>query len=179
MWNGSAKGKKDVLAVVLGSGIGGAVIKDGYVHKGANLHGGEFGYMVMDDKQTIWSLLATPYSLVTNVAERKDVDRDSLSGEQIFDLAEQGDEVCRQEVDKFYYWLAAGIYNLQYMFDPEVILLGGGISAREELVDHVNKEIKKIMDVVEIAKVFPEIRVCKYRQHANLLGAVYGFINER
>ncbi|MRH44951.1 ROK family protein [Aquibacillus halophilus] len=178
IWNGSAKGKKDVLAVVLGTGIGGAVIKDGSLHKGANLHGGEFGYMVMDAKQTTWSGVAATGALVKNVTKIKGAEPGTLNGEIIFKLAEEGDTDCLNAIDEFYHMLAAGIYNLQYIYDPELILIGGGISARDDLVDNINLKLKKIMEAVKVAKIVPNIEVCKYRQNANLLGAVYGFIKE-
>src|SRR5699024_1216495 len=48
IWKGAAKTKKDVAVVVIGTGIGGALVKDGVIHKGGNLHGGEFGYMILN-----------------------------------------------------------------------------------------------------------------------------------
>ncbi|MEU2028348.1 ROK family protein [Micrococcus luteus] len=47
VWKGAAKTNENVLFTIIGTGIGGAVIKDRRIHKGANLHGGEIGYMVM------------------------------------------------------------------------------------------------------------------------------------
>ncbi len=176
LWNGSAKGKKDVLVVVLGTGIGGAVIKDGVLHKGANLHGGEFGYMLVDPYgEQSWSSVAATASIITRVAKAKQVEESSLTGEQIFDLADQGDQDCIQAIDEFYHMLAAGIYNLQYMFDPEIILIGGGISARSELIDKIKEKLTVILDKMKIAKVIPNLDACLYRQNANLIGAVYGF----
>lgn len=183
VWNGSAKGKSDVLVIVLGTGIGGAVIKNGLLHKGANLHGGEFGYMLMDPTQpkktNTWSGVASTAALVRRVVKIKQLKPDSINGEQIFQLAEEGDEDCINAVEEFYHMIAAGIYNLQYIYDPEVILIGGGISARDDLIEKINVELMKITDGVGIAKVFPNIDVCKYRQNANLLGAVYGYIREK
>ncbi|QDP39614.1 ROK family protein [Radiobacillus deserti] len=178
IWNGAGKGMKDVLLVILGTGVGGAVFKDGVIHKGANLHGGEFGYMLVDGKRT-WSDTAATASLLRRVAKKKQVDAETLSGEGIFEQAEQGDQDCQEAIEDFYHMIALGIYNLQYMYDPEVILLGGGISAREDLVAQVNRRVEQIMKEVEIAKIKPNVEVCQHRQNANLLGAVYGFINHR
>src|SRR5699024_9209694 len=50
VWQGSAKNKKDIAVVVIGTGIGGALVKDGMVDKGSNLHAGEFGYMILDPR---------------------------------------------------------------------------------------------------------------------------------
>nr|WP_263326410.1 ROK family protein [Neobacillus sp. Marseille-Q6967] len=182
VWNGAAKGKKDVLVMVIGTGIGGAVIKDGRVHKGANLHGGEFGYMLLtsdiQNSNDVWSRVASTKALVRKVAQMKQVDVESITGEQIFQMAEAGDEDCKQALDAFYHLLAVGIYNLQYIYDPEVILIGGGISAREDLVDKINEKLDSILKAIDLAKIKPNIDTCKFRQNANLLGAVYGFMKE-
>lgn len=183
VWNGAAKGKKNVLVMVVGTGIGGAVIKDGALYKGANLHGGEFGYMLLNsdfkDSDDVWSRVASTAALVKKVAKIKQVDKDSLSGEQIFELAALGDQDCVQAIDEFYRLLAVGIYNLQYIFDPEVILIGGGISAREDLIANINMKLDRILEFVHLAKIKPKIDTCKFRQDANLLGAVYGLMREK
>lgn len=180
LWNGSAKGKKDILVMVIGTGIGGAVIKDGHLHKGANLHGGEFGYMLLSsdvqNSDDVWSRVASTKALVRRVAKAKKVDGDTLSGEQIFRMAEEGDEDCINALDHFYHVLAVGIYNLQYIFDPEIILIGGGISAREDLIDKINEKLDRIMKSINLAKIRPKIDACHFRQNSNLLGAVYGFM---
>lgn len=183
VWEGAAKGKKDVLVMVIGTGIGGCVFKNGDLHKGANLHGGEFGYMFLttdiEGNDDVWSRLASTKALVKKVAVLKQVDPDILSGEEIFQLAENGDSICLKALDEFYHYLAVGIYNLQYIYDPEVILIGGGISARKDLIENINKKLDAILEKVSLAKVKPKINTCKFRQNANLLGAVYGYMKER
>jgi predicted NBD/HSP70 family sugar kinase len=183
IWNGAAKGKKDVLVMVIGTGIGGSVFKDGQLHKGNHLHGGEFGYMLLtsdvQDSNDVWSRVASSAALVREVAKRKQIDVESISGEQIFQLADSGDMVCIQAIDRFYHLLAVGIYNLQYIYDPEVIVIGGGISARDDLIGGINEKLDNILARVDLAKIKPEIVPCNYRQNANLLGAVYGaMLNE-
>lgn len=181
-WNGAAKGRKDVLVLVIGTGIGGAIIKDGFIHKGSNLHGGEFGYMLLNtdikDSDDVWSRIASTKALVKKVAKKKQVDYHMLSGEKVFQMADEGDQDCIEAVDEFYHLLAVGIYNLSYIYDPEVILIGGGISARNELIAKIDEKIDRILDRVDLAKIKPKIDYCKYRQNANILGAVYGFMKE-
>lgn len=183
VWNGSAKGKKNVLVMVIGTGIGGAVFKDGKIHKGANLHGGEFGYMLLKNdikgNDDVWSRVASTAALVRRVVDVKQMEKDSITGEQIFQLADAGDRDCLDAIDHFYHLLAVGIYNLQYIYDPEVILIGGGISAREDLIDKINEKLDLILDKISLAKIKPTIATCKFRQNANLLGAVFGLMQEK
>ncbi|MFD1173321.1 ROK family protein [Oceanobacillus picturae] len=181
VWAGAAKGKKDVLVMAIGTGVGGAIIKNGEVHKGANLHGGEFGSMLLnannkDMKEEEWVRMDSTLSMVRKVAKRKNVEPESLSGEEIFSLAASGDRICREAIDDFFHLLAIGIFNLQYIYDPEIILIGGGISARKDLIERIHDKLDRILESFPKATIRPEIGTCKFRQNANLLGAVYGLI---
>lgn len=182
IWKGKAQGNKDALVVVIGTGIGGALIKNGMVHKGANLHGGEFGYMLIPaDSNTgysTWSGTGATGALIKHVARLKQCGKDELTGEAIFDMADAEDEECMQAVDDFYRYLALGIYNLQYMYDPEIILIGGGISVRNDLIDRINAKLNDILADLPSSTVHPHIETCEFRQHANLLGAVFGYLRE-
>ncbi|MGY4688796.1 ROK family protein [Salibacterium sp. K-3] len=182
-WAGAAKGKQDVLTVVIGTGIGGSVMKEGRIHKGTNLHGGEFGYMLLSDPDSgqlnSWSKLASTRALINHAAAEKGIPPDTLSGEYVFELADNGDQACVKAVDRFYGLLALGLYNLQYIYDPEMILIGGGISARGNLIDRINDKLDGIMRGTPAGTIRPNLAPCRFRQHANLLGAVYRFIQKR
>ena len=71
--------------------------------------------------------------------------------------------------------MAMGIYNLQYTYDPEVIVIGGGVSARDDLVDQINQRLDVIFKEIPIAHIRPIVRTCKYHNDANIIGAVYHF----
>jgi predicted NBD/HSP70 family sugar kinase len=174
VWQGAAKGLKDVIFVVVGSGIGGAMIVNGKIHHGKHLFGGEFGFMLLTDEGT-FSTLATPVHMARRYAARKNLLENEVSGKEVFDLAEQGDTVASEEVAKFYRYLAQGIYNLQYSFDPEKIIIGGGVSSMPDLLPNLEAKLQEIIDQVKIAPLFPEIELCHFKNDANLLGAVYNF----
>ena len=174
VWKGIAKDNNDVLFLIFGSGIGGAVIKDKKIHKGAHLQGGEFGYMIISEDCDVLSNSASPVSMAKKVAKRKGIEL--LSGEEAFKLAEQGDIIAIEEIEKLYYNMAIGIYNIQYIFDPEVIVIGGNISSRVDILENIENGMDKIIDKVKISKMRPIIKKCKFRNDANLIGAVYNYI---
>lgn len=182
IWKGAAQGKKDIMVIVIGTGIGGSIMKEGKLHKGSQLHGGEFGYMLLDSSKSgrndTWSRRASTAALIRSVAEVKKAAPDTLTGEQIFTMAEAGDQDCIQALEEFYHLLALGIYNLQYVYDPEIILIGGGISAREELITMIDDKLNDILTGIPDARIKPRIAACHFRQNANLVGAVYGFMME-
>ncbi|MBZ9689301.1 ROK family protein [Clostridium estertheticum] len=182
VWKGAAKDNHNVLFLICGTGIGGAIIKDRKLHLGVNLHGGEFGYMIMEsdmEKGTVrnYSEVASTFSIVRRVAEYKNIATSKIDGKKIFDMAKEGDKDCLRAIDKFYYKLALGIFNLQYVYDPEVIVIGGAISAREDLVHCINTKLEIILKQAEITKIMPNVKKCVYSNDANLIGAVYNFIN--
>lgn len=182
IWKGAAQGKKDIMVIVIGTGIGGSIMKEGKLHKGSQLHGGEFGYMLLDSSKSgrndTWSRRASTAALIRSVAEVKKAAPDTLTGEQIFTMAEAGDQDCIQALEEFYHLLALGIYNLQYVYDPEIILIGGGISAREELITMIDDKLNDILTGIPDARIKPQLAACHFRQNANLVGAVYGFMVE-
>lgn len=175
VWLGAAKYNSDVMFVILGSGVGGAVIKNRKIHKGANLQGGEFGYMIVSEDCSTLSSVASPVTLANKIAKRKGIEE--LDGEQVFKLAQEGDNIAVEEIEKFYFDIAIAIYNLQFVYDPEIIVIGGGISSREDLLENIEKAMDKVMEKVKIAKIRPTIKKCKFMNDANLIGAVYNYIN--
>ncbi len=180
VWKGAAKNEQDCCFIVSGTGIGGAVIKDRHVHHGNAMHGGEFGYMIMrysphEQKYYTWSDDGSTVAVTKRIAKELGVDYHTIDGKEVFDHADQN-PVYQKYVDKFYQTLAMGIYNLQYAYDPSMIIIGGAISARKELLDKVNEQLDAIFVQLTHAKVRPNIKVCEFGNDANMIGAVYHFM---
>ncbi|MCD8027081.1 MAG: ROK family protein [Erysipelotrichaceae bacterium] len=178
IYSGAAKGYQDVCFVVCGSGIGGAVIKDGLVHHGKHLHGGEFGYTIVCEENgdmPILSEVASTRSMVRYVADQLEGE---WNGEKVFVEAENGNQICMGAIERFYHYLALGIYNIQYTYDPELIVIGGAISQREDLCDNISRHLDMILKEVGIAHIKPEVVSCKYSGDANLIGALVNYRQE-
>jgi len=182
VWKGVAKDAEDVLFIIVGTGIGGAIIKNRKLHTGKNLYGGEFGYMIMErdyEKQQfkIWSTTASTSAIVQKAAEFKGVSVQELNGEMVFDMAREGDKLCQKAIDQCLMSLAEGIFALQHMFDPDMIVLGGAISAREDIVEQINKKLDILMKNISSARLYPRVERCKFNNDANMIGAVYNYMN--
>lgn len=181
VWLGIAKEKSDILFLVIGTGVGGAIIKNGEIHSGDHLHGGEFGYMlsdVVDDKILTLSDTGSIAGLIKRVENKLNLNRGSLSGEDVFKMAEDGNTTAKIEIQYFYKKLAEAIYNLQYSFDPQMIILGGAISNRDDLSHNINVEVQSLLNKLKFAKISPTIVPCHFRGDANLIGAVKYFIQQ-
>lgn len=175
IYEGAAKGKQEVAFVVIGTGIGGAIFHNGEIAKGAHLYGGEFGLMYLNNGQT-FSKIGTAVQMAWRYCERKGVDKDTFSGEEVFHLAETGDEVAIEEVDNFYEYLTQGLFSIQFSLDPEMIVLGGGVSAKAGLLDEINRRMKEKLVELELTDFIPQIVTCDYKNDANLIGAAANFI---
>ena len=171
---GAAKDCSTALLLVLGTGVGGAVVIDGKVHHGKHLFGGEFGYMLVDDTQT-FSSVGTTVSMARRYYKRTGEELDAVD---IFDRAFLGESVACEEKDFFIHQVAKGIFNLSYAFDPDIVLIGGGVSQADWLIPELKKELEKLKQIVGIAPFVPDIAVCQFQNVANLIGATVDFLQK-
>jgi len=178
IWTGAAKDSDNVLFVVIGTGVGGVVIHNKQIHFGKHFFGGEFGVMELAPGVT-FSAGATAVSMAKRYCEKKNVPMGTYSGEQVFQFAKAGDEIALKEVNDFYHYLTLGLYNLQVSYDPDLILIGGGISANNEILERIRTELNARFASGNYAYIKPEVRACQYRNHANLIGAVKQFMDDR
>lgn len=181
-WLGVAKGTDFYICIVIGTGIGGAIVINQSILRGANLHGGEFGYMIMGESgksplQSTWSNVASTNSLVEEVERKKSLARGTLDGEEIFRLAEAGDTIANECIANLFKKLATGIYNLKYVLDPDKILIGGGISKRPDVIEGINSELAQLKN--DISTLDITVEACKFENDANLIGALFHFLNRK
>lgn len=176
--SGVAKDNKDVLFVVVGTGIGGAVIQNGELLKGRNTFAGEFGCMILDGK-TSFSLLATAVHMAERYCDRVNVPWGTYDGQEVFKKADDNDPIAQDEVNKFYDYLTLGLYNLQFTTDPECIVIGGGVTAHPPLIDELNRRMATLLLEAGLESVQFEIKAAHYQNDANLMGAVASFLKQK
>lgn len=175
-WTGAGRDFTDLAYLVIGTGVGGALVQDKKVIHGSHQHGGEFGYMVMNDDYEILSNVGSTGGLCRQLAALRSVPEDTYDGRMVYDLREQGDADAVRLIDKMYEYLARAVYNIQYMYDPEAIIFGGAISTRPDFIPAIAERLQKILDKVEVARVKPKLLPCQHGNDANLLGAVVGLM---
>ena len=181
---GCLKDVDDAAVIILGTGIGGCIVHDGKVHIGKHFSSGEFSWMRTNGEDgnnfaNVWCSTNGIQGLLNAVQEAVGTD-EVYNGKQIFEMANNGDEKVLAGLDKFCSRLAVQIYNLQALFDPEKIAIGGGISAQPLLLELTEKHIEEmyqtgLLSFSPIAR--PVVVICQYRNDANLLGAFYQHIH--
>lgn len=172
---GNIKGHKDAIVIVLGTGIGGCVIKNHKIHQGNNLSAGEFSMIIVGyDKNShqvlTWSDIASTLALCKRVANVLKVEE--INGREIFELIKNNNQQVIEVFDSFCLDIAIQLYNLQSIYDPEVICIGGGISKQKILIEKIRKFLKEIQ-LQNHQLLMPNVINCKYYNDANLIGALY------
>lgn len=183
LWLGSVKEAKDSVVLVLGSGIGGGIIMGGQLQRGANLSAGEVSYIMsaMDpdtQEATYFGLECSAVEMVRRIGEMKGL-QDPTDGEAVFAFINQQDEEATAVFDAYCLKVAVQIMNLQYILDPELFAIGGGISAQPILLERLQWSIAEIKRLNPFHKANPKITACAFRNDANLYGALYHFFVEQ
>lgn len=179
LWLGVAKDVHSAAILTLGSGVGGGIIMDGKLQSGYHLMAGEVSYMESDfDTEKLrgefFGRTGSAVELIKRIATKKNL-TDKKDGEQVFALIAHGDEEANAVFNDYIYGLAIQILNIQYLIDPEIIAIGGGISAQPIVVERLNEAVAQIKAANPFHAAKPNIVTCRFQNDANLYGALYNF----
>jgi glucokinase len=147
VWMGAAKGRRDVIMLTLGTGVGGAVLSEGRLMRGHSGRAGHFGHIsIRADGPP--DIVNTPGSLEDAVGNHSLPARSGGRFHSTFDLvaaAKQGDAAAATVWNTAIRDLAAGIASLINVFDPEIVVLGGGIcEAGDDLFVPLEREMGRV-----------------------------------
>ncbi|UUV98977.1 ROK family protein [Vagococcus luciliae] len=170
---GVGKDIENALFVVLGTGVGGAVFINGSLYKGSHLFGGEFGLMKNHTNQ----ILSETGTIVRVAEAYYKKTGEKVDGKQLFELAKKKDSLVLALLDTMYENIAQILYDLQVALDPEMIIIGGGISERKEVIDELEKRLYHNLASVHLPNIMPQIAACQFRNDANLIGAATNYLN--
>lgn len=190
-WKGGGKGYKDMLMVTLGTGVGGGIIVDGKILNGATGSGGEIGHIHLQDDEVEacgcgnhgcfeqYASATGAVRVAKRVLEASDADSKlrhmDFECKDIFDLAKEGDEVAVEATKKYGDYLGRGLAAVASTINPEIIVLGGGVSkCGEMLFDLLKPSYEKY--------VFPGCKDVKFAlaelgNDAGIFGAAKMFID--
>ncbi len=178
---GAGKGKSRLVYVTVGTGIGGGIILDGHLYRGAAGSHPEIGHHVMEASgpectcglRGCWEALAAGCSMETWYAQnRPDKERSSepITAREICDLARRGDDFAKHAVEREGTYLGLGLANLIGMFVPDVIVLGGGMMQSGDLyLGKIREVIRSGCRFVPAEKT--EIALASLAENTNLIGA--------
>ena len=157
MWKGGGQGYSNVVAVTLGTGVGGGIIVDGKILSGATGAGGEIGHIhVMDDETEACNCgncgCLEQYTSATGIvrlAKRRLAEDDkpsvlresgNISAKTVFDAVKDGDELAIEVAERFGKILGKTLAGIAAVVNPEIFVIGGGVSkAGPVLLDYIQK----------------------------------------
>ena len=180
-WRGAARGKGDVVVLIVGTGIGAGILSGGRLIRGAHELSGCAGWMCLTDDESaiaresgsLESAAAGPaIARIARIALKKNFLRTDkpVTAEQVADLARRGDRTAREIFRAAGHLLGLGVANLISLFDPEVVVLTGGLTKAADLfLDELQGTALARCQPLLAHKV--KIRVSKLQLTANLLGA--------
>ncbi|MGP0578221.1 ROK family protein [Paenibacillus peoriae] len=179
-WCGSLQGIADGVVLVVGTGMGGGIISQGKLLKGHHLSAGEFSFIrtnneYADNVDYLLGMKGSSSVLSKTVAKAKGLPADSMTGEKVFKLIEEGDHTVQAIFQEYCRNIATQIINLQTILDPEKFVIGGGISANPLLVITIKEELEKLYLDSILNFVRTDIEQSKLGNEANLLGAIYNY----
>jgi predicted NBD/HSP70 family sugar kinase len=183
-WIGSLADCSDGIVVVLGSGVGGGIIKGKKLHKGRHFVAGEFSYIFTNNASNeglysqVWAGQAGSNGLLIPVSKVKQIPLEELDGHKVFKLANDGDEEVLRILDDYCYNIVVQLFNLQYIYDPEKIAIGGGISSQDILFKYIQSNIEKHAKILPYNMIIPEVVPCKFRNDSNMIGALHHYITK-
>lgn len=169
-------GVDDFVFITLGTGVGGGVIINKKIYRGFNGAGGELGHTTLIHNGELctcgnkgcWEAYASVTALIRQTKEAIEKNPDTLmakiaseegkvSGRTAFEAAKKGDKAAQEVVDKYIAYVADGIMGMINIFQPEKLVIGGGISKEGDyllkpIIEHVNKYgYNKYMTKTEIS----------------------------
>ncbi len=188
---GAAKGAEIAVMVTLGTGVGGGVVINGELLVGCAFGGAELGHMVIEyggryctcGRHGCFEAYSSASALVALTREYyaesgspiiKELcggDESKIGGKVVFDAMNMGDEGARGVVDYYIKHLACGVANLINIFQPSVLLVGGGVCAQgDNLLIPLREEVKKEVYSAD-GTLKTDIRIATLGNDAGIIGA--------
>jgi glucokinase len=188
---GAAVGATDAVVVTLGTGIGGGLVVNNRVTRGAHGFAGEIGHMIVDPsgpvcpcgKRGCWERFASGSGLgrlareaahagrLDEVLRRAGGDPEAVRAEDVTAAAAAGDAAAQAVLGELGWWLALGLANLANLLDPSIFVLGGGLVDALHLV---LEPVRTAFDqLVEGRERRPEVMIClaQLGEQAGAVGA--------
>lgn len=178
-WIGNLKGIENGAAIVLGTGVGGGLILDNRLYNGSHFQAGELSFMIQGHVESApTQLLGYSGSSVRFIQEATTllgVPQDDYV--TVFSSIEtNSSQSLNRLFEEYCSSIAQLISNLQAILDLEKVVIGGGISAQDSLIQEISQQYKRLRQQEPLLNqtMTPlQIDACAFRNSANLLGALY------
>lgn len=182
IWKGNLMAFSDAVVMVIGTGMGGAIVMDKKVRRGANHSAGEFSFIYAGNpggeggNTNFFGYHGGIYGFLLPVAKAKGIPVGEVDGYRVFEWILEKDPVTLEVFKTYLVGLCAQICNFQVIYDPEVILIGGGISKQPVFMEMLKDMLSVYHENLALHMDLPHLDVCRFHNDANLIGALYNFL---
>ena len=182
---GALRGSKVGVMIAIGSDIGGGILVDGKLLRGAHSFAGEFSFVrhapIIGQYRSRDAMagLCSWQGLRRSILAAKGMDDDeSVDGHRLFAWINAGDDAALRGLHEYAKDLCTWIFNLQCIVDPDVVAIGGGISVQPALLEALHVSMRSMMADLQLPQVpRPNIVLAELGESAKLVGAVYGALS--
>lgn len=160
MWKGGGQGYQNQIMVTLGTGVGGGIIIDGHIHTGIRGAGGEIGHLRVQEGETeicgcgrtgcleqyasATGIVRLAKKRLANNTDDTVLNVETVTAKDVFDAVKAGDKVAMEIAEDFGKYLGNALSEIAVILDPELFVIGGGVSkAGEILLDYIKKNYLK------------------------------------
>lgn len=190
---GGGKGYENVVVITLGTGVGGGVIIDGKIYTGFNFCGAELGHTVIEyngractcGRKGCFEAYSSATALIASTKKAMEEHKESklwtiaggsldgVDGKTAFDGMRAEDETAVKVVKEYIEYLGCGLTNMVNIFQPQILLIGGGICKEG---DNLTKPLREIIARDSYCideKLLPKLDICRLGNDAGIIGAAF------
>lgn len=188
---GAGAGLSNIIAMTIGTGIGAGIILNGKLQRGGTGIAGEAGHIIVNPRGrqlcgcgATGCLESMASGTALGRAGRRAAADDpagrlaglagtaaQVTGETVYQAAADGDPAARKLFDEIGYWLGIGIASLVNVFDPQMVILGGGLVATGELILAPAQKSFERFVFGRAHRVLPSVALARMEADAGLIGA--------
>ena len=160
MWKGGGQGYNDMVAVTLGTGVGGGVIIGGHIVCGSTGAGGEIGHIHLEDNEedacgcknhgcleqyaSATGIVRLAKKKLTATSKDSVLRNEEVTAKSVWDAVKDGDELAIEVAEMYGEYLGKGLAAIACVVNPEIFVIGGGVSkAGRVLIDYMEPYYKK------------------------------------
>jgi glucokinase len=184
-WLGNGRGYNNLIVYTIGTGIGAGIIIDGKLLSGNRGIAGELGHMIIEQQgrkcscgnRGCFEQYGSMTALIKEIKAQKIIKRADPDGRLIFQEAKSGNKKVKKYLEQFINYHAAAIISLLHIFNPESVIIGGGVSAQKEYLIEPIDEIIRRKAMPAYLEGF-SLKTAGLQNDAGMIGAVKFFIDQ-
>lgn len=195
-WKGAGQGTKNLLVVVLGSGMGSGLILNGKLYQGSKLNAAMMFGMINSSGGGKYDLagITTAFSLfLYQLSVMKQIPMEEMTGQKFFEFVREGDPIAMGMLDQYCESIAGIVYNSALLLDLDDIIITGGLSDQNIIIEMINRKLQELpqkamsgqsvevmLDLAAVdTKDFQlQVKKGKLALDANLYGALYHLLHQ-